>query len=213
MLDLRICPACQATAQNEIGILRHPHFLFGPAGIVPWFRRRSVVFRWAFRYLRTRGPVFVLRKTFSLVAGAVEAKVAKAEARTWKTPAIEGGELDLKTGEWVEVKTLEEIHATLDSNGKTHGLFFTNEMKLHCGKRYRVFKRVGSIFNEFTQEQRKVKNTVLLDSVYCRGEGLGCDRSCFHMWREAWLRRVPEPGRDFGDPRLPILNNPTDRRP
>lgn len=38
-------------------------------------------------------------------------------------------------------------------------------------------------------EIRKLKNTVLLDGVMC--ENLyGCDRSCFHFWREAWLRRV-----------------------
>jgi hypothetical protein len=210
------CPACQAAAQSEIGIRRRPNFVFGPSGIVPWVRQKWVPFRWGFRYLRTRGPVFVLRKTFSLVAGAVQAKVSKAKARTWKTPTIEGVTLDLKPGEWVQVKTLEEIHATVDSNGKTHGLFFTNEMKLHCGKRYRVFKRVDSMFNEFTQEQRKVKNTVLLDAVHCRGEGLGCDRSCFHMWREAWQRRVPEPQQEivspFSDPRLPILNPPADHR-
>ena len=205
MHDLTMCPACQATAQNEIGILRRPNFVFGPSGIIPWVRRRSVVFRWALRYLRTRGIRFVLGKTFSMFADTVERKLARAETLTWKTPAIEGVELGLRPGDWIEVKSLEEIQATLDSNGKTHGLLFSNEMKLHCGKRYRVFKRVESIFNEFTREQRKVKNTVLLDAVYCRGEGLGCDRSCFHMWREAWLRRVPGPASEasssIGDPR------------
>jgi hypothetical protein len=168
----------------------------------------------AFRYLRTRGLAFVVRKTFSAAAGAVQ---KKAEVPVWKTPAMAGVSLDLKPGDWVEVKTLEEIQTTLDSNGKTHGLFFTNEMKLHCGRRYRVFKSVNSIFNEFTKEQRKVKNTVLLDTVFCRGEGLGCDRSCFHMWREAWLRRAAEPAQEsspsFGDPRLPVLNNLPGRRP
>jgi hypothetical protein len=211
MHDFNTCPACQATDQNEIGILRRPHFVFGPSGIVPWARRRSVTFRWALRYLRTRGLAFVLRKTFSVAAGAVQKKASNTEAPAWKTPVMEGLTLGLKPGEWVQVKPLEEIQATLDSNGKTHGLFFTNEMKLHCGKRYRVFKRVDSIFNEFTKEQRKVRNTVLLDTVFCRGEGLGCDRCCFHMWREAWLRRIPEPALElvpsFGGPHLPILNN------
>ena len=87
MDELSICPACQAAAQNEIGILRRPELLFGPAGVVPWVRRRSVVFRWAFRYLRMYGPVFVLRKTIALVAAAVRAKVVRPESHSWKTPA------------------------------------------------------------------------------------------------------------------------------
>jgi len=70
---------------------------------------------------------------------------------------------------------------------------------------------VESIFNEFTKEQRNVKNTVLLETVLCQGEGLGCNRSCFHMWREAWLRRVDGPGVELSNavanPLLPILNN------
>jgi hypothetical protein len=211
MPDLNMCPACQASAQNEIGDLRWPPFLFGPAGIVPWLRRRSVPFRWAFRYLRARGPGFVLRKTLSVGEQAVQRKFASCAALAWKTPAVEHLALGLKPGEWVEVKSLEEILATLDSKGKTHGLSFTNEMKLHCGKRYRVFKRVESIFNEFSREQRRVRNTVLLDSVFCRGEGLGCDRSCFHMWREAWLRRVDGPAVErvatVADSRFRVLNH------
>lgn len=217
MFDLTACPACQATAQNDIGTPRYPKFLFGPSGILPWARRRTVVFRSAFHYWRTRGLSFVLQKSFSLVAGTVRKRFSRTNVRAWKTPVVEGAVLDLKPGEWVEVKSLNEIQSTLDSNGKTHGLFFTNEMKLHCGRPYRVFKSVNSIFNEFTKEQRKVRNTVLLDAVFCRGEGLGCDRSCFHMWREAWLRRIPEPSLEarpsFGDPQLPVLNNRLKYRP
>ncbi len=178
MPDLNMCPACQASAQNEIGDLRWPPFLFGPAGIVPWLRRRSVPFRWAFRYLRARGPGFVLRKTLSVGEQAVQRKFASCAALAWKTPAVEHLALGLKPGEWVEVKSLEEILATLDSKGK---------------------------------EQRRVRNTVLLDSVFCRGEGLGCDRSCFHMWREAWLRRVDGPAVErvatVADSRFRVLNH------
>jgi hypothetical protein len=98
--------------------------------------------------------------------------------------------LELQQGELVEVKSLSEIMQTLDSAGKQRGLIFTPEMRKHCGRRYCVLKRLELMFDEHSREQRQVRNTVLLDGAYCEGEGIGCDRSCFLYWREAWLRRV-----------------------
>ena len=65
-------------------------------------------------------------------------------------------------------------------------------MRLHCGKRYRIFKRLELMFDEYEKSQRRVKHTVLLENVLCEGAGIGCDRPCFLYWREAWLRRVEE---------------------
>lgn len=192
MTDASLNTSCQAQAQDEFTEPRRPRWLFGSTGFFPRVRRVFVVCVWAFRYLRDRGFVFTLRKSCALSVSAAR-KLWPEPKVTWKTPIAQGSVLDLKPGDWVEVRPLEDILATLDSNGKTFGLFFTNEMKLHCGKRYRVFKRINCIFNEFTGEQRKVRNTVLLETVFCRGEGLGCDRSCFHMWREVWLRQIPAP--------------------
>jgi hypothetical protein len=90
----------------------------------------------------------------------------------------------------VEVKSLPEILKTLDDKGRHHGLVFTPEMRQHCVKQYRVFKRLELMFDEYHKSQRRVKNTVLLEGVVCGGAGIGCDRSCFLYWREAWLRRV-----------------------
>jgi GNAT superfamily N-acetyltransferase len=40
---------------------------------------------------------------------------------------------------------------------------------------------------------REVGTLVFLEGVYCDGERhQGCDRTCLHLWREAWLRRVPD---------------------
>jgi hypothetical protein len=99
--------------------------------------------------------------------------------------------LDLQPGELVQVKSLAQILRTLDAKGRNHGLVFTPEMKKHCRKSYRVFKRLELMFDENHKSQRRVRNTVLLDHVLCEGTGLGCDRSCFLYWREVWLRRVP----------------------
>jgi len=99
--------------------------------------------------------------------------------------------LNLKPGELVEVKSEQEILATLDKNKKHKGLLFMAGMRNFCGKRFRVFKRLETILLESNMEYRKMKNTVLLEGVMCDGkEFYGCDRSCFHFWREAWLRRV-----------------------
>jgi hypothetical protein len=114
-----------------------------------------------------------------------------AEAATIpRTPVCDEEVLGLAPGELVEVKSLPEILNTLDDKGRFRGLVFTPEMRKHCSKQYRVFKRLELMFDEYHKSQRRVKNTVLLEGVVCEGAGLGCDRCCFLYWREAWLRRV-----------------------
>ena len=101
--------------------------------------------------------------------------------------------LRLRPGELVEVRPIEEILATLDQKRKCKGLLWMTGMRKHCGKRYRVYKRVDRIVLETDGQMRRMKNTVLLEGVMCDGSEFGgCDRSCFHFWRELWLRRVAE---------------------
>lgn len=105
--------------------------------------------------------------------------------------------LHLKPGESVEIKSKDEILATLDGNGRNRGLGIMPEMWAFCGKRARVLKRVTSIVVETPDgtnihDVRKMKNTVLLEGMICDGARLHCDRACFFFWRECWLRRVPD---------------------
>ena len=68
-------------------------------------------------------------------------------------PEAPGGRtasLNLKAGEWVEVRSQEEILATLDGNGRLENLPFMPEMLQQCGKRFRVFKRADKTC-EYTQ--------------------------------------------------------------
>ena len=46
----------------------------------------------------------------------------------------------LRIGDWVEVRTKEEILKTLDSNGCVDAMPFMPEMLAFCGQRFRVFK-------------------------------------------------------------------------
>jgi hypothetical protein len=100
--------------------------------------------------------------------------------------------LNLQPGEWAEVRSIDEISLTLDEKRKYKGLFFMPEMEKFCGKKFKVFKIVKIIKLESTGEIRKLKTpSVFLEGAYCNGERHeGCDRSCFHFWKEAWLKRI-----------------------
>ncbi len=102
--------------------------------------------------------------------------------------------LNLQSGEWVEVKSMKEIEATLDANGKNRGLGFVPDQAAFCGKRYRVAGRVEKIILEWSGEMRSVANTVKLEELTCHGRMCrSCPRNCLHLWREIWLRRAAGP--------------------
>lgn len=103
--------------------------------------------------------------------------------------------LDLKPGEWVDVKPQEEILETITRNGFNRGMRYDMEMSKYCGNRYRVQMRVERLINEVTGKMMTMKNPCIqLEDVYCRAEctsqRLGCPRASNTYWREIWLRRV-----------------------
>lgn len=102
--------------------------------------------------------------------------------------------LRLRSGEWVEVKSLENIIQTLNINGLHGGLSFTPDMGRACGKRYRVKGRIDKIIIDGTGEMRQLRDTVCLEGGTCGcaylGLGMGgCSRNEYSYWREIWLRR------------------------
>jgi hypothetical protein len=102
--------------------------------------------------------------------------------------------LNLQAGEWVEVRSEEEVRSTLDPNGKNRGLGFMPEMWPLCGQRARVLRKVEKIcLEEANRTVRSMRNTVILEGLFCQGNGIGCDRACFYFWRECWLKRVDAP--------------------
>lgn len=102
--------------------------------------------------------------------------------------------LGLRAGDLVEVKSKEEILATLDSRGRNRGLEFTPEMIKYCGKRFRVMRRLDKMMIEATGKMRAIPNTVILEKVTCDGKAHGgCQRNCHCFWREIWLKKVEEP--------------------
>lgn len=110
-----------------------------------------------------------------------------------KTPE---GRLDLQPGEWVRVKSLAEIVATLDGNGKNRGLHFSHDMIRYCGKRLRVRTRAENLIGEGTGRMWHMRNTVILEDAVCDAAIFafgGCPRDDYLYWREAWLRRIAAP--------------------
>jgi hypothetical protein len=107
-------------------------------------------------------------------------------------------ELGLQPGDWVRVKSAEEIGRTLDANGRNRGLLFTAEMIPHCGKRFRVRQRVKRIIDEPTGRLITFGTECIeLDGPVCTGDHTPgrwfCPRDAYPFWREAWLERVEPP--------------------
>src|SRR5262245_27529061 len=98
----------------------------------------------------------------------------------------------LKRGDWVEVRSKEEILATLDEHGRLAGLPFMPEMFEYCGRRIRVFKRAHKTCDTVGPcSGRRMKDAVHLEDVRCDGQGHGgCQASCMNFWKDAWLKRV-----------------------
>jgi hypothetical protein len=187
--------SCQAT-----------ELLRATKGLLPWWEPRQYV------HDITSGNSTVQRVTRALLVGLFN-RFQQANARFLprfclirgckRYPFIEGkdttgstpsGSLGLQPGEIVEVKSREEIFASLDENDNTQGLRFDSEMLKYCGQRARVLRRVEKIIDEKTGRMLRIKrDCVILDGVICTGEyHRSCPRAIYPYWREAWLKRVED---------------------
>lgn len=111
--------------------------------------------------------------------------------------------LNLRAGDLVEVRGIDEILATLDEHGSLDGLPFMPEMLKFCGRRLRVASRAEKTCDRVERKGlRKVTGsaTVHLEGVRCDGAFHdGCQALCLIFWKEAWLKRVGS-GREDSSP-------------
>ena len=97
---------------------------------------------------------------------------------------------NLHAGDLVEVKSAEEILATLDADGTCESMPFMPEMLKFCGQRFHVFKRANKVCETIDKTGfRRMQRTVLLDGSRCDGvDHSGCQAGCMILWREQWLK-------------------------
>lgn len=98
----------------------------------------------------------------------------------------------LHAGDWVRVRSQEEIEAMLNHWRQLKGCTFMPEQAQYCGTIQRVHKRMKQFVDERDLRVKKVSGIILLEGVMCQGTADfgSCDRSCFTFWREEWLEKV-----------------------
>jgi len=192
----RSTPMCDETEVD--GVLCHGVFASLGSSSTPW--RMSPVMRVYQRFASYLGwwreDLGGCNAFRQILAGGIGAKSSGAAARQAEVARTADPDdrrtLGLQPGELVRVRSIDEILATLNRKRRCRGLLWMTGMRKYCGNQYRVYRRVERIVQETNGEFRNMKDTVLLEGVMCDGKAFGgCDRSCFHFWREAWLERVP----------------------
>jgi hypothetical protein len=100
--------------------------------------------------------------------------------------------MSLRAGDWVEVRSKEEILSSLDSNGRLDGLPFMPQMFELCGRRVRVYKSAHKTCDTVNWTGgRTLPDAVHLENVRCDGRAHGgCQAACLIFWKAAWLKPV-----------------------
>jgi hypothetical protein len=155
-------------------------------------------------YLRELTSGNVTLRTFGRVMG--RAAVMQPLHHLGRLPTFTGDSpkspktppLDLQPGEWVRVKSQEEIRKTLTDKGANRGLWIDREMLAFCGKVFRVRARINRIVDERTGKMIELaSDCIALEGGVCSGElSTGrwfCPRAIYSYWRECWLERVDAP--------------------
>jgi hypothetical protein len=111
------------------------------------------------------------------------------------TPDVQ---LNVQPGEWVRVKPLAEINATLNTANRNRGLAYNPEMSHFCEGTRRVERRITRIVDEKNGKLLDMKGPcILLEGGYCQSlyhpEALFCPKRVPQYFREAWLERAPGP--------------------
>ncbi len=101
-------------------------------------------------------------------------------------------DLSFRAGDCVEVKSADEILATLDERGRLEALPFMPEMLQYCGKRFRVFKSAHKTCDTIENpKSRHMSSAVHLEGLRCDGNSHGgCQAGCLLFWKSTWLKRV-----------------------
>jgi hypothetical protein len=111
------------------------------------------------------------------------------------TPAVS---LNLQPGEWVRVKSHEEILKTVTYDSRNRGMYWDAELAPYCGGTYQVLRRVNKLIDEKSSRMVEMKTAcIVLDAVVCQARyspyRMLCPKEMYPYWREIWLERVETP--------------------
>jgi hypothetical protein len=139
-------------------------------------------------------PITFAVELYSRITGHLRRAIRRFLPKPQQIPQT-AAVLNLQPCDLVQVRSKQEILATLDANRKLRGLSFEREMFRYCGGTYRVSHRIKKAISEHTGKMLNFKNDcIVLEGVACRGlDGLArlfCQRAALFFWREAWLRRA-----------------------
>lgn len=100
----------------------------------------------------------------------------------------------LRAGDWVEVRSKDEILRTLDKQGRLDGMPFMPQMFQYCGRRFQVYKRAhktcDTVAIKWDYPGRRVADGIHLN-LRCDGKAYGgCQAACLIFWKEQWLKPV-----------------------
>lgn len=113
-------------------------------------------------------------------------------------------------GEWVEVRSREEILSTLDARGRLDGLPFMPQMFDFCGRRFQIYKSAHKTCDTVNVTGgRKLPGGVHLENLRCNGDAYGgCEAACLIFWNKAWLKAVDGPFSSIDEKGVkPVLND------
>jgi hypothetical protein len=191
---------CQATQLHDASQYLRP---FDPRPYVREYTTGNVGFR-RFLSVSARAAIVEPFRRLGLTGGLPLRSKRKG------TPAAP--ELGLQPGDLVEVKSRDEIAATLNEHGRNRGLSFDTEMLPYCGGIFRVRQRIQRFIDDRTRQMVQLKSDcVTLEGVVCSGERSVvrwfCPRAIYPYWRDAWLRRVNTAvSRDPADPETTVAS-------
>jgi len=165
-----------------------PRLSTGKASVPPESLSRKV------RLIIRRGLNVNQVRSFKLKSGRLINNFLKWIGKTEEVAADVVETSSIKAGDLVNVRSLQEIQATLNPWQQLKGCMWMPEMIPYCETTQRVFKRVERFMDEREYRMKKTRGVILLEGLHCEGTSdYGrCDRSCFYFWREEWLEKVEE---------------------
>ncbi len=97
--------------------------------------------------------------------------------------------MSFKAGDWVVVRSREEILATLDPAGERDKMPFMPEMLKFCGTKLRISAVAHKTCDVACKTGgRRLDDAVHLDNIRCDGSAHdGCEAGCLLFWKKQWL--------------------------